>query len=453
MKKQTNRAGRHRKLLIIWVVLAVVMATAITGTSIGILTSQIRSNRNQTVTGAATLAAKEIDAEKIDGWLENGKDAAYEATLEMLKNILENTPHLEYLYIYQIRNDGCHVVFDTDPEEPGELGEIQAFDEDFPNIDLLLEGKPIETVESRGEFGWLLTHYEPIYDTTGKCVAYAGADISMEELRGYTRTYVLIIVAISAAFLAACVFIGLKLSIDQQKADELELLREQQQRDKQLIREIIESFAKVIDIKDSYTQGHSQRVAKYTAMLARELGYDEETIEKYYNIALMHDIGKIGIPDQVLNKPGKLTDEEYDVIKSHTERGYDVLKSISLMPEIIVGAESHHERPDGNGYPNGLKGDKIPRVAQIIAVADTFDAMYSDRPYRKRMNFDKAVSIIKEVSGTQLTSDVVDAFVRLAEKGELRAPDDNGGGTFDDISNIHKNQEKGTDCNDASDAK
>lgn len=112
------------------------------------------------------------------------------------------------------------------------------------------------------------------------------------------------------------------------------------------------------------------------------------------------------------------------------------------MPELSIGAGAHHERPDGKGYPKGLKGDEIPRVAQIIAVADTFDAMYSDRPYRKRMNFDKAVSIMKEVRGTQLTSDVVDAFLRLVDKGEFRAPDDDGGGTVEDIDNIRKKLEK-----------
>lgn len=443
MKKQPNRNGRHRRLLIVWVLLAVVMAAAITITSVGILTSQIKTDRNQAVTGAAKLAAKEIDADRIDGWLAEGADAAYEETNAMLKNVLENTPHLKYLYVYQIRPDGCHVVFDTDPEDPGILGEIQEFDEDFaPYLENLLAGERIKPMESEGTFGWLLTCYEPIYDSNGVCVAYAGADISMNEIRDYTRNLVLIIISIALAFLAACVFVGLKMSISQYKADELEMLREQQQRDKQLIREIIESFAKVIDMKDSYTQGHSTRVAKYTAMLAKELGYDEDTVEQYYNIALMHDIGKVGIPDQVLNKPGKLTDEEYGIIKSHTERGYDVLQGISLMPEIVVGAEAHHERPDGKGYPRGLHGEEIPRVAQIIAVADTFDAMYSDRPYRKRMNYDKAVSIIKEAAGTQLTGDVVDAFLRLAEKGEFRAPDDDGGGTFEDISNIHKNQEK-----------
>jgi energy-coupling factor transport system substrate-specific component len=172
-------------------------------------------------------------------------------------------------------------------------------------------------------------------------------------------------------------------------------------------------------------------------MLAAELGYDDETVEKFRNIALLHDIGKVGVPPEVLNKPGKLTDTEFAIIKSHSQLGYNALKSISIMPELAVGAQAHHERPDGKGYPKGLKGDEIPRVAQIIAVADTFDAMYSDRPYRKRMNFDKAVSIIQGCRGTQLAADVVDAFMRLVEQGKMRAADDIGGGTTEDIDNIH----------------
>ena len=208
------------------------------------------------------------------------------------------------------------------------------------------------------------------------------------------------------------------------------------------VREITQAFAKVVDMKDTYTNGHSTRVADYTALLAKELGYDEDTVEKYYRIALLHDVGKIGVPPEVLNKPGKLTDEEFEIIKSHTSQGYDALKEISIMPELATGAQAHHERPDGKGYPNHLKGDEIPRVAQIIAVADCFDAMYSDRPYRKRMNFEKAVSIIQEVSGTQLTTDVVDAFMRLVAKGKFRAEDDFGGGTTENIDNIHKAQDE-----------
>ena len=217
-------------------------------------------------------------------------------------------------------------------------------------------------------------------------------------------------------------------------------LRQKQKENAQLISEITTAFAKVIDMKDNYTNGHSFRVAQYTSMLAKELGCDDETVEKYYRIALLHDVGKIGIPKSVLNKPGKLTDEEYEIIQSHASKGFAVLKDISIMPELAIGAQAHHERPDGKGYPNQLIGDEIPRFAQIIAVADCFDAMYSNRPYRSRMNFDKAVSIIREVSGTQLTPDVVDAFLRLAARGEFRDPDDVGGGSMENIENIRNRE-------------
>ena len=226
-----------------------------------------------------------------------------------------------------------------------------------------------------------------------------------------------------------------------------------QEENRLFIKEMTEAIARTIDMKDRYTKGHSTRVAEYTAMLAKELGYDEDTVEKYYNIALLHDIGKIGIKPEVLNKNGKLTDEEFTLIKSHSIQGYNVLKDISIMPELATGAKSHHERPDGRGYPDGLKGDEIPRAAQIIAVADTFDAMYSNRPYRNRMNFEKVVSIIKEVSGTQLTEDVVDAFLRLVEQGKFRDPDDNGGGSMDDINNIHKKQDEESAKADAKEEK
>ncbi|MBQ9280343.1 MAG: HD domain-containing protein, partial [Clostridia bacterium] len=126
------------------------------------------------------------------------------------------------------------------------------------------------------------------------------------------------------------------------------------------------------------------------------------------------------------------------IIKSHTTLGYEALESIKIMPELAIAARSHHERPDGKGYPDGLSGDEIPRVAQIISVADAFDAMYSNRPYRSRMNFNKVVSIITEVSGTQLATDVVHAFLRLVGKGEFRDPNDNGEGSTEDIDNIRR---------------
>ena len=207
--------------------------------------------------------------------------------------------------------------------------------------------------------------------------------------------------------------------------------------DEELTRRVIESFRKVVDLDNDCIHGHSFRTAAYTAMLSKELGYDRKTILRHYHIALMHDIGKTKLPKKLLDKPGRLTKEEFELIKSHPIMGYEILKDIQVMPGLAIGARWHHERPDGRGYPDGLRGDEIPRVAQIIAVADTFDAMYSDRPYRARMNFECAVKIIKDVSGTQLTPDVVDAFLRLVDHGAFRAADDTGGGSTEDIRNIH----------------
>ena len=442
MKKERSRKTRLRNLMITLLLLSIVLSTAISLVSIQLFTVRLKENGKKVALGSSTLASELINADKINYWLKNGIDDEYTVTLNNLMKIVSNTPNLTYLYIYQIREDGCYVVFDCDEnsEFQDSIGDIIDFDESFlPYKGALLAGEKIEDISSNGSYGWLLSHYEPIYDSNGECVAYAGSDVSLSEIQDYINTFVNYIVAFTVIFLIVYTIICTVMFRVYRVADETAALMEQKKRDKRLLTEVIEAFAKIIDLKDSYTQGHSQRVAKYTAMLAVELGYDEDTVDTYYNIALMHDIGKIGIPDEVLNKPGKLTDDEYDTIKSHTSRGYEALKNISLMPELSTGAYSHHERPDGKGYPNGLHQGEIPRVAQIIAVADTFDAMYSNRPYRKRMNFEKAVGIIKDASGTQLTSDVVDAFLRLVEKGEFRAPDDNGSGSTEDISNIRKN--------------
>ena len=291
---------------------------------------------------------------------------------------------------------------------------------------------PVEYTNLRGgSYNFVLQ----LKDAMGRSSKEVSVQI-VKEKKLYEETWFLIVLGIAAL---AALAMGVRFYV-RQKTRKLE---KKQKETMALVGGITEAFAKVIDMKDKYTNGHSTRVAQYTAMLAKELGYDNDTVEKYYQIALLHDIGKIGVPPEVLNKPGKLTDDEFHTIQSHAFQGYEALKQITIMPELAIGAEFHHERPDGKGYPNHLKGDEIPRVAQIIAVADCFDAMYSNRPYRNRMNFDKVVSIIQEVSGTQLASDVVDAFMRLVAKGEFRAPDDHGGGTTENIDNIHKAQNEG----------
>lgn len=195
------------------------------------------------------------------------------------------------------------------------------------------------------------------------------------------------------------------------------ILLNKQKENKKLINEMAMAFSKCVESKDEYTNGHASRVAKYSRMFAKKLGKTDDEVEKIYNIALLHDIGKISIPDNILNKPGKLTDEEYAIIKTHPQKGYEILKEITIAPDLALGARYHHERIDGKGYPKGLKGDEIPEIAQIIAVADTFDAMYSTRPYRKKMKLEDVAAEIKRCAGTQLSEKVAKAFLELVDEG------------------------------------
>ncbi|MDE6531097.1 MAG: HD domain-containing protein [Lachnospiraceae bacterium] len=185
------------------------------------------------------------------------------------------------------------------------------------------------------------------------------------------------------------------------------------------INQMIRAFAKSIDIKDQYTKGHSFRVAEYARMIAAKLGYNEKMLENIYHIALLHDIGKVVIPEDILNKPGKLTDGEYETIKQHAQYGYEILKEIDCLPNLALGAGYHHERLDGKGYPSGKQEKEIPQVARIIAVADTFDAMHSTRPYRECMPMESIIAEMKRVSGTQLDAHIVDILLELVQEGAL----------------------------------
>lgn len=161
------------------------------------------------------------------------------------------------------------------------------------------------------------------------------------------------------------------------------------------------ALAKTIDAKDMYTNGHSMRVAKYSGMIAQRMGLSEKEIEDISNMAMLHDIGKIGIPDSIINKASKLTDAEYDIIKKHPEIGYQILSEMPELKDIAIGARWHHERYDGKGYPDGLKGDDIPLKARIICVADSYDAMSSNRSYRKFLPQDVVRSELEKGCGTQ----------------------------------------------------
>ena len=192
-------------------------------------------------------------------------------------------------------------------------------------------------------------------------------------------------------------------------------LRHERDRVQRLSIEITRALAGTIDAKDTYTKGHSSRVAEYSKMLALALGKSEMFVDNVYYAALLHDIGKIGIPDSIINKPGKLTPEEYDMIKQHPVIGSDILKSISSLPDFSVGARWHHERYDGTGYPDKLKGEDIPEIARIICVADSYDAMTSNRSYRRYLPQEAVREQIETCSGTQFDPVIAKKMLELID--------------------------------------
>jgi len=177
----------------------------------------------------------------------------------------------------------------------------------------------------------------------------------------------------------------------------------------------VRSLASALDAKDAYTHGHSSRVANLAVQLAIRLGLSDRSAESLQLAGILHDIGKIGIDDSVLKKPGKLTDEEFDQLKQHPVLGYEILKDIRPFRHILPAVRHHHESWDGSGYPDGLVGEEIPRDAQILAVADAFDAMISDRPYRHGMPLEKVREIFTDGRGQQWAADVVDALLENQE--------------------------------------
>ena len=196
-------------------------------------------------------------------------------------------------------------------------------------------------------------------------------------------------------------------------ADEVEI---KTQENENLSLRIVQTLAEAIDAKDNYTNGHSGRVAKYTREIARRFGYSQKRQDEIYMMGLLHDVGKIGVPDAVINKPAKLTEEEYAQIKTHPVMGDRILKNIRERPKLAVGARWHHERYDGTGYPDGLSGDKIPEEARIIAVADAYDAMTSRRSYRGILPQDIVRNEIKNGKGKQFDPVFADIMLTMIEE-------------------------------------
>jgi putative nucleotidyltransferase with HDIG domain len=200
----------------------------------------------------------------------------------------------------------------------------------------------------------------------------------------------------------------------------IEKLKEAAEENRELFIGSIRMLAAAIDEKDPYTRGHSGRVAKYSTIIGRELGLSNEELDKLRTSALLHDVGKIGVEDRVLKKPGALTQEEFDLMKQHTVKGANIMRPVSQLKEVLPGIELHHEHMDGRGYPYGLSGNQIPLMARIIGVADTLDAMTTNRPYQSAMDIEFALNRIKSLTGSKFDAVVVNALESAINSGKLR---------------------------------
>ncbi len=197
-------------------------------------------------------------------------------------------------------------------------------------------------------------------------------------------------------------------------------LKQAAQENRDLFLGSIRMLAAAIDEKDPYTRGHSDRVAKYSMLLGQEMGLSADDLDRLRIASLLHDVGKIGVDDRVLKKPGSLTPEEFEVMKQHPTKGANIMRPVAQLKDMLPGIELHHEHVDGRGYPHGLKGEAIPLMARVIAVADTLDAMTTNRPYQSALELEDALKHIRKVTGTKFDSRVVDALEAVVLSGKLR---------------------------------
>jgi HD-GYP domain-containing protein (c-di-GMP phosphodiesterase class II) len=197
-------------------------------------------------------------------------------------------------------------------------------------------------------------------------------------------------------------------------------LKQAAEENRELFLGSIRMLAAAIDEKDPYTRGHSDRVAKYSLMIGQQLRLSPEELDRLRIAALLHDVGKIGVDDRVLKKPGALTPEEFEIMKQHPSKGANIMRPVAQLKEMLPGIELHHEHVNGKGYPYGLKGDEIPLMARIISVSDVLDAMTTNRPYQSAKDIDEALEVIRKLAGTKFDINVVEALEAIVQAGNLR---------------------------------
>lgn len=487
--EQSNKHNRKR-LSLRWktTLVVAISTTLVASAAIGI---SILQYHNSTIAEfeedghhAIHVIAEKLNADRIDEYTEKGRTAeGYDDIEELLTTIVKASPDIKFAYIYSVKEDGTHVVFDVDSAgvEADEPGEVIRYDKSIEKYkDRFLAGESIPTDITDDEYGWLLSVYEPVKNSAGQVKCYIGIDMEMSRLRSDEIAFLAKIISLFLGFLilirtyavwlaerhivkpinaiahvsrhssydtpeAREKWISMLDALDIRTGDEIETLYEDYKRAAQntvlYIEEIqhkseqltklqnglIMVLADMVESRDQCTGDHVFKTAAYTEIILcqmlKEGIYSDQLTEEYIaevvNSAPLHDVGKITVSDVILNKPGRLTDEEFRIMQSHTVEGGKIIdKAMAIVDEdsdYLTEAKNlalyHHEKWNGKGYPTGLKGEEIPLSARVMAVADVFDALVSRRSYKEPFTIEKALSIIREDEGTHFDPLVAQAFL------------------------------------------
>ena len=386
----------------------------------------------------------------------------YKVIADKLNKIKQVNPSLKYIYtMTKTDKEGIwRFIVDPSPvsEEdirrgatsyPGDKYDASRFPEMLKGF----IGPAADKKVMVDEWGVTLSGYAPIRDKDDKPVAILGVDMSAEDVYRTQREVLARAISVLGIGVFTSIILGLLISsritkrigklvegtrriaaedfeykVEVKGHDEIselassfnrmaEILAESKKKLQDYFYRVVQSLVRILEAKDTYTSGHSERVADYAQSIALSMGFSKEKSDLLKRAAELHDIGKLVTHENILNKKGKLTEEEWATIKKHPIIGEDVLKPVLMDEDVLAMVRSHHERYDGNGYPDGIKGDNINIFAQIISVADTYDAMTSPRPYRSALSKEEAIEELKRNCGTQFNTQIVKAFLKVLERG------------------------------------
>ena len=421
-KLQTNRLST--KIILMVEVVLVLSNSLFCAVSIINSRKSIRKSIQQRMLDIANCAAGSVNGDTLGSLTaEDQGTAKFNSVFDTLAIFRDN---VELEYVYAIRDEGggrFTFTVDTDPNAPGEFGSEVKYTEALASA---ARGKAaVDMVPYTDAWGRFYSAYSPVYDSAGRVAGIIATDFSEEwfdaQLSEQTRSAVvsygiILLVTLAAAALLSLIAVTPFVRKQEQLAREVRMKADEKE---QLFLQIVRSLADAVDAKDPYTNGHSRRVSQYAVALAEALGWDSDRVKTLRYATLLHDIGKIGVPDSILNSPKKLNEVEYSIIKSHTDMGGDILHNGILDDTAENVARCHHEWYDGSGYPLGLKGEEIPAEARICAIADAFDAMNSNRVYRKACDPEHIRHELEAGKGKQFDPEMVDLFISLWDQGKL----------------------------------